>query len=180
MPPWAVSAGGAFALLAVSPDGHDFMENEACAARPLTRAGTSVETVEEGAMVDWVAIAAVLVTGTVAVMQILASKRQAEISQELKVAHEGAQAAMTWRQQVWALHDRGLDAEEIRWIMYAESGGEGYERENGIIDEVVRNVPRIAPVGLEQLQHDSQRRIPRPSGGQRLGDGKKALPATRR
>jgi hypothetical protein len=47
--------------------------------------------------------------------------------------------------------------------MYLEHGGKGYERENGLIDEVVRNFPRRASANLSSLPDESERRtMPRP------------------
>ena len=56
-------------------------------------------------------------------------------------AAEGAASAIAWRQQVLDLHDRGLTPGQIRRIMMLEQGGEGYERGNGCIDEILRDVP---------------------------------------
>ncbi|MER5448925.1 hypothetical protein ABT065_25385 [Streptomyces sp. NPDC002764] len=40
------------------------------------------------------------------------------------------------------LHDRGLTPQQIRAIMLLEDGGEGYERSNGRIDDILAEVPR--------------------------------------
>jgi hypothetical protein len=79
-----------------------------------------------------------------------------------------AQVALRWREQVLALHDRGLSPEEIRWIMCCEDGGAAYEERNGIIDEIVGNVPRVPPPGLvESRTRNKARRLPRPDGSMR-------------
>jgi hypothetical protein len=121
-------------------------------------------------------------TSAIAVLQYRASvvqrqlqERQTEIAasaaavqRQLAIAHSGAQAAMAWRTQVIDLHDRGLDPEEIRYIMCCEDGGIGYEEGNGIIDEIVANIPRLPPAGLQQAtKRDPRRRLPRPSGNMR-------------
>ncbi|MGW7468645.1 hypothetical protein ACWGJT_29310 [Streptomyces xantholiticus] len=53
---------------------------------------------------------------------------------------DGAQSAIAWRDQVIALHDRGLTSAQIREIMLLEDGGAGYEASNGRIDDIVRNL----------------------------------------
>jgi hypothetical protein len=58
---------------------------------------------------------------------------------------DGAMSAIAWRDQVIALHDRGLTPAEIRNIMLLEDGGEGYEASNGRIDDIVRNIPIVRP-----------------------------------
>jgi hypothetical protein len=131
-----------------------------------------------------ISIVALLVSGITAWRQYQLAQRQYQFSidsarrhDELTIAHAGAQAAMAWRDQVIALHDRGLESEEIRWIMYCENGGEGYEIENGIIDEVLRNVPRVRRQEVEPIEKDPQRRLPRPDGRMRSGDGGNSFPA---
>lgn len=71
------------------------------------------------------------------------------------------------------LHDRGLDPGEIRWIMCCEDGGVGHEVWNGIIDEIVPNVPRVPPEGMLILpdRGASRRSLPRPSGIMRADEG---------
>lgn len=59
------------------------------------------------------------------------SARQAE-------AYAGAQSAISWRDQVLALHDRGLTPGQIRYVMHLEDGGAGYEGWNGRIDDILR------------------------------------------
>ena len=94
--------------------------------------------------------------------------RTAKVEQELAIAHSGAQTAMVWREQVLRLHDRGLEPEEIRWVMCCEDGGTGHEEWNGIIDEVIGNVPRVPPPGMVELgTRSSHRRLPRPRGRMR-------------
>jgi hypothetical protein len=66
----------------------------------------------------------------------------------------GAQAATEWRTQVIELHDRGLTPDQIRHIMYLERGGAGYEHSNGPIEQIVRNIPRIIPSGIEPQPQD--------------------------
>ena len=74
----------------------------------------------------------------------------------------GSQSAIEWRTQVIALHDRGLTPGEIRYIMYLERGGAGYEYDNGSIDEIVGNIPRVIPApGIDQQQVDHES-APRP------------------
>ena len=68
----------------------------------------------------------------------------AKKSQDLSVAHEGAQAATAWRDQVFALYDRGLSPEQIQRIMLLEDGGEGYETSNGRIADILADVPRVS------------------------------------
>ncbi|MEU9166785.1 hypothetical protein AB0D34_03090 [Streptomyces sp. NPDC048420] len=58
---------------------------------------------------------------------------------------DGAMSAIAWRDQVIALHDRGLTPAQIREIMLLEDGGAGYEASNGRIDDIVRNVSRRLP-----------------------------------
>ncbi len=96
------------------------------------------------------------------------SERTASENQALAVAHQGAQTAMMWRDQVLALHDRGLNPEEIRWIMCCEDEGVGHEQWNGIIDEIVGNVPRVPPENMiEASTRSDHRRLPRPRGQMR-------------
>ena len=93
---------------------------------------------------------------------------QRELTERLAVAHAGAQTAMMWRDQVFMLHDRGLDPDEIRWIMCCEHYGVGHEEMNGIIDEVVGNVPRVPPDGMQHASSRSDaRRLQRPDGHMR-------------
>ncbi|MCQ0023800.1 hypothetical protein M4914_13140 [Streptomyces somaliensis DSM 40738] len=75
----------------------------------------------------------------------MALKQAEEIARDARDAHyriEGAASATAWREQVIALHDRGLTPEQIRRIMELEDGGEGYERGNGRIDDILRDVPQ--------------------------------------
>jgi hypothetical protein len=57
----------------------------------------------------------------------------------------GAAACISWREQIIALHDRGLTSDQIRRIMLLEPGGEGYEPGMGRIDDILRDIPRIPP-----------------------------------
>jgi hypothetical protein len=124
---------------------------------------------EEGRTVT--GIAAIVVAAIALFVSAWTARRQ----QQLAIAHAGAQSAMAWRDQVISLHDRGLDPEEIRWIMYAEDGGYGYESGNGIIEEILRNVPRLRRSDLELIEKDPRRRLPRPHGRMRAGDGEEPL-----
>ncbi|MER5429616.1 hypothetical protein [Streptomyces sp. NPDC002588] len=103
----------------------------------------------------WDAIATItaVVGNVIAVIVAVLSLRRADqalvqaadISERAMSAHyaiEGAAAAIAWRDQVIALHDRGLSPEEIRAIMLLEDGGEGYERANGRIDDILSAIPR--------------------------------------
>jgi hypothetical protein len=117
-------------------------------------------------------LATVVVAGLALIVSLWTAWRQ----QKLAIAHAGAQSAMAWRDQVIALHDRGLEPEEIRWIMYCEDGGHDYETGNGIIDEVLCNVPRQRRNDLEPIEKDRGRWLPRPEGKMRAGDGEDALP----
>lgn len=57
-------------------------------------------------------------------------------------AFAGAEAAIAWRAQVFDLWDRGMTVEQIRDVFRQEDGWEGYERENGKLDDILRRVPR--------------------------------------
>ncbi|MFD9190304.1 hypothetical protein ACFWCA_19000 [Streptomyces phaeochromogenes] len=59
--------------------------------------------------------------------------------------HAGTAACIAWREQWFALHDRGLNPAQIRRIMLLEPGGEGYEPGMGRIDDILRDIPRIPP-----------------------------------
>ena len=83
-----------------------------------------------------------LVTAVVAVLALVVSAATLVISSIQQYKFSGAMAAIAWRDQVFALHDRGLTAEQIRAIMLAESGGEGYEAGNGSIDTILKDLPR--------------------------------------
>jgi hypothetical protein len=72
-------------------------------------------------------------------LQVVASS--AEEAAKQAEAYAGAQSAIAWRDQVFALHDRGLSPGKIRYIMHLEDGGGGYEGWNGRIDDVVCNLP---------------------------------------
>lgn len=99
--------------------------------------------------------------------QVQLASKVATRQEELAIAHSGAQTEMMWRHQVFMLHDRGLLPEEIRWIMCCEDEGVGHEQYNGIIDEVVRNVPRVPPEGMLGVPIDGKRRLPLPRGSMR-------------
>ncbi|MER5504619.1 hypothetical protein ABT052_04725 [Streptomyces sp. NPDC002766] len=70
------------------------------------------------------------------------AEKLARRASEAHDAVEGANAAIAWREQVLELHDRGLTPQQIRAIMLLEDGGEGYERSNGRIDDILAEVPR--------------------------------------
>lgn len=72
------------------------------------------------------------------------AEKLAQRASEAHYAIEGANAAIAWREQVLELHDRGLTPQQIRAIMLLEDGGEGYERSNGRIDDILAEVPRRA------------------------------------
>jgi hypothetical protein len=104
----------------------------------------------------------------IAAQQVRLAEKVAHRQEDLAIAHSGAQTAMAWRNQVILLHDRGLDPEEIRWIMCCEDGGTGHEEYNGIIDEVVGNIPRVPPEALTSIStRNEKRRLPRPRGSMR-------------
>jgi hypothetical protein len=105
----------------------------------------------------WATIGSVIVAVAAVFFAYVGLKRQLE--QNFAIA--GAQSAIEWRAQVFDLHDRGLNPDEIRYIMYLERGGKEYERQNGLIDEVVRNVPRRALANLSNLPGGRQP-TPRP------------------
>jgi hypothetical protein len=108
----------------------------------------------------WATLAGTLSATAAVIVASIGIRRQ--LKQNYMIA--GAQAAIVWRQQVIELHDRGLTAGEIRYIMHLERGGKGYEQDNGLIDEVLRNVPRRSPADLSALPEDSSRRsLPSPT-----------------
>jgi len=104
--------------------------------------------------------------------QVALSERTAKVQHELAIAHSGAQTAMEWRNQILVLHDRGLEPDEIRWIMCCEDCGIGHEEWNGFIDEVVGNVPRVPPPGMiASTTRSDYRRLRRPAGYMRADIG---------
>ena len=68
------------------------------------------------------------------------ARAAAKIQARQHYLFEGSEAAIAWRSQVFDLHDRGLTPPEIRRIMLLEDGGEGYERSNGRIDDILRDL----------------------------------------
>lgn len=103
---------------------------------------------------DWDMVTGVsaVVGNALAVVIAVTSLRRADaaLAQAQQIAREtleaqwsieGSAAATAWRDQVLALHDRGLTPEQIRRIMLLEDGGEGLERSNGRIDDILRDVP---------------------------------------
>jgi hypothetical protein len=107
----------------------------------------------------WATIGSVIVAVAAVLVAYVGLKRQ--LKQNYAIV--GAQSAIEWREQVFDLHDRGLSPEEIRYIMYLERGGKEYEWQNGLIDEVVGNVPRKALANLSDPPGKSAHRAtPRP------------------
>ncbi|MFJ9737189.1 hypothetical protein [Streptomyces sp. NPDC101166] len=53
---------------------------------------------------------------------------------------DGGATSVAWREQVFALHDRGLTPEQIRRIMLLEQGGAGWEEGNGRIQDILRDL----------------------------------------
>ncbi|MEV6106417.1 hypothetical protein AB0M28_17090 [Streptomyces sp. NPDC051940] len=92
----------------------------------------------------WAAVAALtgLAGNITAVVVAVVSLRKADQALAQAYAVDGASSAIAWRDQVIALHDRGLTPDQIREIMLLEDGGEGYERSNGRIDDIVSAIPR--------------------------------------
>jgi hypothetical protein len=88
-----------------------------------------------------IATAAALVA---AVGSVWVAWKSARASAEQAEAYAGAQSAISWREQVLQLHDRGLTPGQIRYIMHLEHGGAGYELWNGRIDDLVHDVPARA------------------------------------
>ena len=90
------------------------------------------------------AIGAIATAGAlvVALWVGLVTVRHARVTASQSEKYEGAQSAIAWRDQVFALHDRGLSPGQIRFIMHLEDGGPGYEGWNGRIDDLVRDMPR--------------------------------------
>jgi hypothetical protein len=95
----------------------------------------------------WATTIGVIVATSTIIVSYIGLKRQ--LKQNFAIG--GSQASIAWREQVFGLHDRGLTPDAIRYIMYLEHAGKGYEQEYGPIDEVVRNVPRRVPTGLLAL-----------------------------
>ncbi|MFF3877669.1 hypothetical protein [Streptomyces sp. NPDC001978] len=102
---------------------------------------------------DAISAAIALAGNGIAVITALLSLRRAdqalqqatEIARRAAKAHydiDGAASAIAWRDQIIALHDRGLTPEQIRAIMLLEDGGDGYERANGRIDAILAVIPR--------------------------------------
>ena len=88
--------------------------------------------------------------------------KAARTSAEQAEAYAGAQSAISWRDQVFHLHERGLTPGQIRYIIHLEDGGARYEGWNGRIDDLVRNLPpparpdvAIATDGQERLSCDA-------------------------
>ncbi|MQY16404.1 hypothetical protein SRB5_66030 [Streptomyces sp. RB5] len=95
----------------------------------------------------WTAFAALagVIGNVIAIAIAVVTLRQANRALSQAYAIDGAGAAIAWREQVIALHDRGLTPDEIRSIMLLEDGGEGYERSNGRINDILAAVPRCPP-----------------------------------
>ncbi|CAG6397471.1 hypothetical protein NMG29_22025 [Streptomyces cocklensis] len=78
----------------------------------------------------------------------LALEQAQELARQASEAHwrvEGGATSIAWREQVFALHDRGLSPGQIRRIMHLEDGGDEWEQGNGQIDEIVRDLTRPRP-----------------------------------
>ncbi|HYN95216.1 MAG TPA: hypothetical protein VES42_15320 [Pilimelia sp.] len=73
----------------------------------------------------------------IAERQLALTVAAAEKSARQAEHYAGAQSAISWRDQVFALHDRGLAPGQIRYLMHLESGGAGYEGWNGRIENLV-------------------------------------------
>ena len=84
---------------------------------------------------DWISL-------IIAGFAVLLSGLSLYISARQNYLFAGASSAIAWRQQIFDLYDRGLEAHQIRRIMLLEDGGAGYEASNGNIDEILRGVPR--------------------------------------
>ena len=99
---------------------------------------------------EWEALSAVGSLGgavgvLVAVGALLVQLRAHRQTVEQNYALTGAQTAIAWRDQVLALHDRGLSPAQIRALFLLEDGGAGYERAHGRIEDVLRDIPRRTP-----------------------------------
>ncbi|MEV0580827.1 MULTISPECIES: hypothetical protein [unclassified Streptomyces] len=73
----------------------------------------------------------------------LALNQAQDLAERALVAHwniDGGATSVAWREQVFALHDRGLTPEQIRRIMLFEQGGSGWEEGNGRIDDLLRDL----------------------------------------
>jgi hypothetical protein len=117
-------------------------------------------------MADWLSgTGAVLAAAFGLVFGVISLRTTKELLRQ-NTAYAGAQSAIAWREQVLLLHDRGLSPDEIRYMMSCEDGWRGYEKSNGIIDEIVRNVPRRG--AQSPLARPKERRgVKRPGGEQR-------------
>jgi hypothetical protein len=95
---------------------------------------------------EWIAALSAVVASVVAIVfGILSLRLQRRLTQELLEQNWsiiGSQAAIEWRQQLFDLHDRGMNIQQIRDVMSLEEGWEAYERTVGKIDDILRNVPR--------------------------------------
>lgn len=77
--------------------------------------------------------------------QLQVAAGSAEKAAQQAEAYAGAQSAIAWRDQIFALHNRGLSPGQIRYIMHLEDGGAGYEGWNGRIDDLLSNLPSAPP-----------------------------------
>jgi hypothetical protein len=95
---------------------------------------------------EWIAALAAVVASVVAIVfGILSLGLQRRLTQQLLEQNWeiiGSQSAIAWRQQLFDMHDRGMNAQQIREVMSLETGWENYEHTIGKIDEILRNVPR--------------------------------------
>jgi hypothetical protein len=99
----------------------------------------------------WTIVAAASgVLGNITAIAVsMASIRRADAAlvqaQELADDYTGAATNIMWREQIIALHDRGLGPEQIRRIMHLETGGDTWEDSVGRIDDILRDIPRHPP-----------------------------------
>jgi hypothetical protein len=113
-------------------------------------------------MTEWFALG---VSGVALIVSVVIARAQFQLGlAQRDIAAQQVRLA----EKVAHRHDRGLDPEEIRWIMCCEDGGTGHEEYNGIIDEVVGNIPRVPPEALTSIStRNEKRRLPRPRGSMR-------------
>ncbi|MFF4401500.1 hypothetical protein [Streptomyces sp. NPDC001480] len=102
---------------------------------------TALSAVAGNIVAVWVAIASLKRADAALTQAQEIAERQLEAQDDF----DGAAACIAWREQLIALHDRGLSPEQIRRIMLLEPGGEGYEPGMGRIDAILRDIPRQRP-----------------------------------
>jgi hypothetical protein len=97
-------------------------------------------------MAEWIAALAAVVASVVAIVfGMLSLRLQRRLTQQLLEQNweiVGSQSAIEWRQQLFDMHDRGMNVQQIREVMALEPGWENYERTIGKIDDILRHVPR--------------------------------------